>query len=95
MSGIYICGMEMPKNGEYKHVYIYDTGEVTVEVCNKYEVVCGDAVAVPDHCDLIDKNALKCEVLSHTYTDDANKDLIMVFRDINLAPVIIPADKEE
>ena len=49
-------------------------------------------IEIPPHGDLIDINALKQKVLSYHYDDNASADLIKVFRAINLAPTIIPAE---
>ena len=58
MAGIYIPGMEMPKDG-YKVVYIHSNGGV-YEPSNSEHVwsKLATAIPVPDHGDLIDRNKL-------------------------------------
>lgn len=58
---ILITGMEMPHQGEFSHVRIYDNGDVTVEVDTGkevYEAVIAHAVQIPPHGRLIDADAL-------------------------------------
>ena len=54
---ILIRGIDMPKKGEYKPLFIYDTGEVTMEIRGE-EVQVATAVPVPPHGDLIDRDEL-------------------------------------
>lgn len=57
---ILITGMEMPHQGEFSHVRIYDNGDVTVEVDTGkevYEAVIAHAVQIPPHGRLIDADA--------------------------------------
>lgn len=58
---VLIKGMEMPPQGEFKHIRIYDDGDVTVEVDTGkevYEAVIAHAVQIPPHGRLIDADAL-------------------------------------
>jgi len=50
-------------------------------------------IELPPHGDLIDINNLKISILKHSFTDNAKADLMTMFREINTAPTIIPADK--
>ena len=100
MSGIYIRGMEMPKNC-FLCKLSYLAGERLY--CNvTYEEVLRAKIAqecplisVPDHHDLIDKNDLKLALMNIKYEDNARKDLAAVFREVNLAKTIIPAEEAE
>ena len=59
---ILIRDMEMPPQGEFKHIRIYENGEVTVEVDTGkevYEAVIANAIPIPPHGRLIDADALK------------------------------------
>lgn len=58
---ILIRGIEMPPQGEFKHIRIYDNGEVTVQVDtgeDVYEAVIAHAVQVPPHGRCVDADAL-------------------------------------
>mgnify|MGYP003290134950 CR=1 FL=1 len=93
MSGIYISGMEMP-NKTYAHCMLVKDidGSVRLHVCKRSDMVSSDwdeypLTTVPDHGRLIDGDKLAagcddpywCRWLS----------------EIEDAPTIIPADKEE
>lgn len=96
MSGIYIPGMGMPKNGHIT-ITISDNGDV---VCNsevidgKYQYRSygriGKAIPVPDHGRLIDTDAVSLEGGPYEY-DEWCKWALEQYQD---APTIIPADKE-
>ena len=98
MSGIYIPGMEMPKNCRFCKLAQTDDGYV----CS----ITGDAyswgldgppsdcplVPVPPHGDLIDYDfCIENYVLLHD--DDGNPVYAVRMRDINNAPTIIPAEE--
>lgn len=57
--GILIKDMDFPEKGEFKHIRIYDNGEVTVEFSDGEEVV-ASAVPfnVPPHGELIDRSKI-------------------------------------
>ena len=87
MSGVYIKGMEMPKNHPIC-IVIDASGQA-----RKYDIVNDkyaddevfEANNVPDHGDLIDRDVVMARSWDMETFFDAVKD----------APTIIPADKEE
>lgn len=87
MSGIYVKGMEMPKDGEHPYwVTIHSDGTVEYNENKGQGWQTSEAVPVPDHGDLIDR-------------DGAVRDLRMDYayaaaKIVALQPTIIPADKE-
>ena len=90
MSGIYIHGLEMPKSC----AECLDVGWHYVFECNLDDVEHGERntdcplVPVPDHGDLIDRDALM-QNAEYKGTHD-----ILTAWDVVAAPAIIPADKE-
>ena len=93
MSGIYISGMEMPKDGTYTIVHIYSDGHVSMPFWGKgMQIVQGiNAIPVPPHYDLIDHNALKIAVMD--CDAETRIDFLKHAMDcINKAPVVIPSD---
>ena len=91
---ILIRGIDMPKKGEYKPLFIYDTGEVTMEIRGE-EVQVATAVPVPPHGRLIDADALEYEeayLNGHYELGDVE---IVTRKDIESAPTIIPAGEGE
>ena len=110
MSGIYIPGMEMPKNchlcpysylgRDYSRVfcgiddhYIADLQQWDKPYFWGHKEDSCPIIPVPDHHDLIDKNDLKLALVNIKYEDNASKDLAAVFREVNLAKTIIPAEE--
>lgn len=79
--GVYI-NMEMPSQGEFKHIRIYDNGDVTVEV-EGGEAVIAHAVPVPPHGDLFDISKVKI-----TPSDDED-----IAYEIDFGNTIIPAEE--
>lgn len=74
---ILIHGMEMPHQGEFKHIRIYDNGEVTVQVDTGkevYEAVIAHAVQLPPHGDLIDRD--KLETHHGWYNEDRERNVV-------------------
>lgn len=70
---ILITGMEMPHQGEFSHVRIYDNGDVTVEVDTGkevYEAVIAHAVQIPPHGRLIDADALRAKMYHEAFETD-------------------------
>lgn len=109
MSGIYIPGMEMPKYCGECHLIDGETCECSIpgieRTCNPYDGRYKHCPLgpVPDHGDLIERNALFAKVFRDNYVDrvlTASKDelqtaLLNMPLVINNMPVIIPADGEE
>lgn len=62
--GVYITGMEMPKDGTYNIVHIYSDGHVSMPFLGKgMQIVQGiNAVPVPPHGRLIDADALEADL---------------------------------
>lgn len=84
MSDILIKGMKMPHDGEFKHIRIYDNGDVTVEFSDG-EAVIAHASSVPPHGDLIDRDALRSSIKEsidecHKWADEVDKDTMMYAR---------------
>ena len=82
MSGVYIKGMEMPKN-EPMLVKINPDGSVSTTAKNNYRKY--EAIPVPEHGDLIDRDALMEHLGDSEYKGAVKRVLIQ-------APTIIPAD---
>ena len=101
MSGIYIPGMEMPKAGNWKTIRIYYDGTCAVP---NWQGDCTfmkgcEAIPVPDHGRLVDKDALEKDISESVVFSgrERNAELIGANKIINRlhrAPTIIPADKE-
>lgn len=94
MSGIYIHGMEMPKDKAIAVVIHSDgtaySAEMFAGVCTQYLKDCS-AITVPDHGRLGDLDALKKKCEWANLDDDT--DVRVVRLDcIDRAPTIIPAD---
>ena len=90
--GVYIKGMEMPSQGEFKHIRIYDNGDVTVEV-EGGEAAVAHAVPVPPHGRLIDADAIRADIdvkrPGRSYED------VWALTVLDNAPTIIPAEEGE
>ena len=67
---ILLRGLEMPKDEENMSIYIYGTGEVTVDTGDGDTLV-GTAVPVPPHGRLIDAEVLCERLLTAWHTADA------------------------
>ena len=103
--GVYIRGMEMPKEGNWKTVRIYPDGTCAVP---NWQGDCtlikgAQAFPVPDHGRLIDADALRCLYDPHDYGLDGEQadeydryhvSLPVIRQNIDDMPTIIPADKE-
>lgn len=85
MSGIYIHGMEMPNKKNGAVLIIYPDGKCAFEDGKTYQ-----AVPVPPHGDLIDRDALPWENQGFMLTDPDEWGLKVW--DIEHAPTIIPAE---
>ena len=91
---VLIKGMEMPKNHNHVTITIWSDGTASYGLYNRGESLVDfrnvEAVPVPEHGDLIDRDALmKGE---GRYTISFGKEGIDV-AEINRAPTIIPADE--
>ena len=95
MNGIYIPGMEMPKN-ETEELCIVIRHDGTVHYpldlnCNKI----ANAIPVPDHGRLIDADALK---VSLAFAEKTGEWVVPVLRAVMIIidemPTIIPTDKD-
>ena len=95
MSGIYIPGMEMPKEDGALCIIIHHDGKV----CHFFDLQgerIATAVPVPEHGDLIDKSGV--EVLSWTdgeYGSTFEDGVLFVLDKLDELPVIIPAEGED
>lgn len=84
MSGVYIKGMKMPKNGDT--VIILQSSGVAVPT----DGFVYDAFAVPDHGDLIDREALMPK------GEEKGLRLMAIgIENIVNAPTVIPAERSE
>lgn len=84
--GVYIKGMEMPKDGELLCINIQPDGKVCINLDLECEKV-GEAVHVPPHGRLIDLDAIPKEAWR-----GEKEDLV---DELILAPTIIPASGKE
>ena len=86
--GVYIKGVEMPKDGEHPYwVTIHSDGIVEYNENKGQGWQTSEAVPVSDHGRLVDADVLVKENAMAWGTDDIIR--------IAKAPTIIPADKEE
>jgi hypothetical protein len=106
VSGVYIPGMQMPKDG-YRQVFITAEGKVFYYPSSpKNGVLQFEAIAIPEHGRLIDADAFKRRMMQgaidareDALTDeiwrrilDAAKSLCL---DVDEQPTIIPASKDK
>lgn len=105
MAGIYIPDMEMPTEcpcrlvGTGYDMYCFAVSGIPAR-SKEYDECCKNEtraswcplVAVPDHGDLIDRDALKKECQENAKMGIG---LWVDYMDLSFAPTIIPADKEE
>lgn len=103
MSGVYIPGMKMPNRGHTVTLTITGSGVAVVQYydCKPQLAVpiVSKAVPVPDHGDLIDRDAARESIKPWSPEDertgctfDTVKKLMHTMLD--RAPTVIPADKE-
>lgn len=99
---VLIRGMKMPKNGERLKVRIYADGQVVVDKGTYYEEY--EAVELPVHGDLIDSDAFRKAMYHDTFETDSDLQkwesgcwirYKMFERNIESAPVVIPAERSE
>jgi hypothetical protein len=95
---VLIKGMKMPKKGTYIDIVILDDGTV---VCYDDDKKIGEAVELPDHGDLIDRDELRKSLIDEGETvgiDGFSIDGVTaddVCYAIENAPVVIPTEKSE
>ena len=93
--GVYIKGMEMPKEGSWKTIRIYPDGTCAVP---NWQGDCtlikgAKAFPVPPHGDLISRETAK---LYHSYLVDERTDIrvpAIPLSVLNVIPTIIPAEE--
>ena len=91
---VYIKGMDMPKNCEECAIKSWDTVDYVCPFSGVPTLCIGrqddcPLIPIPDHGRLIDADALQAECFPEpTFIAE------MLFRKVNNAPTIIPADKE-
>lgn len=87
MSGIYIPGERLPET--LTAMWIFPNGDVAIFGRNEDITRIRKAIPVPEHGDLIARDALRTEVKKHATPSDA-----WVFSLIRTAPTVITADGE-
>ena len=89
--GIYIHGVEMPKDGEMLCINIYPDGKVCIDLDLECTQI-ATAVPVPPHGDLIARDALYTELAKRkSYGELSAKSAL---RAVANAPTIIPASED-
>ena len=104
--GVYIKGMEMPKEGNWRSIRIYPDGTIGRPIgFGDYALVEGaKAVPVPKHGRLIDVDALDIyrreeqawhdyEVFPEEYLEGVKDGLHEAAKCLSTAPTIIPAEE--
>lgn len=72
--GIYIKGIDMPKNGdELLSIHIYPSGKVTRQFDDKCNQIAKAMEVTPPHGDLIDKDAIQNEMYHKSFETDDNR----------------------
>ena len=98
MSGVYIKGMEMPKDGEHPYwVVIHSDGTVEYNENKGQGWQTSEAVPVPDHGRLGDLDKLESglRLCAKYQTGYRQQGMLGCCETIRTAPTIIPADKKE
>ena len=90
MSGIYIKGLEMPKDGEILCIQIMPSGKVSPALDIKCREI-ARALPVPDHGRLGDLDSLEIKMRNRIYKYGRESDPDCLVAD---APTIIPADRK-
>ena len=102
MSGVYIKGMQMPKDGAQRCIVIRSDGSITTLVGAPIDYA--KAIPVPDHGRLIDADALMKRIRAEGNNQaeqyaNRRSPVVMAYGDCygkcKDAPTIIPADKED
>ena len=90
--GVYIKGMEMPKEGNWRSIRIYPDGTIGRPIgFGDYALVEGaQAVPVPPHGDLIDRDPFVQFIKSHWDSSDQ-----WFVEQLEARPTIIPAEEGE
>ena len=98
MSGVYIKGFRLPEKSDLYYVKVEcGPGKNPVATIWRKDVLGSmsfgmfECIPVPDHGDLIDRDALKNK---HHWTDDYYETEYVEVEDIDAAPTVIPAEKE-
>ena len=87
---ILIKGLKMPKKGECIDIVIIDDG--TVVCYDDDDKKIGEAVELPDHGDLIDRDAVLNESKCGEYWWETEEEVPKILNEI---PTIIPAERSE
>ena len=90
MSGVYFKGMQMPT--KQTTVTIFPNGYVAIYDARDSFIGETRAVAVPEHGDLIDRQALEAKMKTRSWYVGRASDPDCLVAD---APTVIPTDKEE
>ena len=95
--GVYIKGVEMPKDGEHPYwVTIHSDGTVEYNENKGQGWQTSEAVPVPPHGRLIDADALEKEHMKRAYENFRSYQFhVSATAWINEAPTIIPAEEAE
>jgi len=91
MPDILIRGMFFPREG-HRVIRIYADGRVEGEHSG---ITLGVADELPEHGDLIEAEPIKKFITDGLNNKEFGYDAIQVLTEIEYAPVIVPADKEE
>lgn len=93
---ILIKGMEMPKGNDELRLIIRSNGQVIISHKTYYDEA--EAVPVPPHGDLTDRDAYRDEFMDGVYelcSDDPDNNRANAIIDLfDSAPVVIPASEE-
>lgn len=85
---ILIKGVEMPKGNDELRLIIRSNGQVIISHKTYYEEA--EAVIVPPHGDLIERDKLR----EKEFIYDGDAYAVVMSRDIRNAPTVIPASEE-
>ena len=87
--GVYIKGIEMPTGNDELRLIIHSNGQVIISHQTYYEEA--EAVPVPPHGDLIDRDALLDTATIH-WSQTTNESCFPI-DEIEYAPTVIPKDE--
>lgn len=95
MAGVYIRGLQMPREGEIVCIDIHPDGKVSINLDLKCRQI-ATAIPVPDHGRLKDVDELIALHRARAKKAGGVSGLIsyMAAEVLDVAPTIIPADKE-
>ena len=94
--GIYIKGMEMPKDDEILCIDIHPDGKVCIDLDLRCKQV-ASAAPVPEHGDLIDRDEMReiaISLLDKAVTDQEANAIREMWSRLGQMPVFIPAEGE-